>query len=72
NRHHHRLLLLFLSAGSNVYNRQVFTKCDKLNQSEKAKLKNEFKDSILVSNLNKFGLDSLEDIIINQTLGLDK
>ncbi|ECZ0273087.1 YihA family ribosome biogenesis GTP-binding protein, partial [Campylobacter jejuni] len=44
----------------------------KLNQSEKAKLKNEFKDSILVSNLNKFGLDSLEDIIINQTLGLDK
>ncbi|EAH6332029.1 YihA family ribosome biogenesis GTP-binding protein, partial [Campylobacter jejuni] len=24
------------------------------------------------SNLNKFGLDSLEDIIINQTLGLDK
>ncbi|EAH5252907.1 TPA: YihA family ribosome biogenesis GTP-binding protein, partial [Campylobacter jejuni] len=25
-----------------------------------------------VSNLNKFGLDSLEDIIINQTLGLDK
>ncbi|EAH5854248.1 YihA family ribosome biogenesis GTP-binding protein, partial [Campylobacter jejuni] len=45
---------------------------DKLNQSEKAKLKNEFKDSILVSNLNKFGLDSLEDIIINQTLGLDK
>ena len=51
---------------------KVFTKCDKLNQSEKAKLKNEFKDSILVSNLNKFGLDSLEDIIINQTLGLDK
>ncbi|HEF3523948.1 TPA: YihA family ribosome biogenesis GTP-binding protein, partial [Campylobacter jejuni] len=33
---------------------------------------NEFKDSILVSNLNKFGFDSLEDIIINQTLGLDK
>ncbi|EGI8249209.1 YihA family ribosome biogenesis GTP-binding protein, partial [Campylobacter jejuni] len=28
--------------------------------------------SILVSNLNKFGLDSLEDIIINQTLGLGK
>ncbi|EDG4677073.1 YihA family ribosome biogenesis GTP-binding protein, partial [Campylobacter jejuni] len=25
-----------------------------------------------VSNLNKFGLDSLEDIIINQTLGLGK
>ncbi|ECQ3442664.1 YihA family ribosome biogenesis GTP-binding protein, partial [Campylobacter jejuni] len=29
-------------------------------------------DSILVSNLNKFGLDSLEDIIIDQTLGLGK
>ncbi|EJW8950029.1 TPA: YihA family ribosome biogenesis GTP-binding protein, partial [Campylobacter jejuni] len=28
--------------------------------------------SILVSNLNKFGLDSLEDIIIDQTLGLGK
>ncbi|EAH6156839.1 YihA family ribosome biogenesis GTP-binding protein, partial [Campylobacter jejuni] len=27
---------------------------------------------ILVSNLNKFGLDSLEDIIIDQTLGLGK
>lgn len=51
---------------------QVFTKCDKLNQSQRAKLKNEFKDSLLVSNLNKFGLDALEDIIINQTLGFDK
>lgn len=51
---------------------QVFTKCDKLNQSQRAKLKNKFKDSLLVSNLNKFGLDALEDIIINQTLGFDK
>ncbi|HDZ4966220.1 TPA: YihA family ribosome biogenesis GTP-binding protein, partial [Campylobacter jejuni] len=51
---------------------KVFTKCDKLNQSEKTKLKNEFKDFLLVSNLSKFGLDSLEDIIINQTLGFDK
>ncbi len=49
---------------------KVFTKCDKLNQSEKAKLKNTFKDAILVSNLNKNGLDYLENEIINQTLGL--
>ncbi len=48
---------------------RVFTKCDKLNQSEKARLKNEFKDAILVSNLTKFGLSSLESIIIDQVLG---
>ncbi|ECW7655285.1 YihA family ribosome biogenesis GTP-binding protein [Campylobacter coli] len=49
---------------------KVFTKCDKLNQSEKAKLKNNFKDAILISNLNKMGLDDLEYEIIKQTLGL--
>ncbi|TKX33631.1 ribosome biogenesis GTP-binding protein YihA/YsxC [Campylobacter taeniopygiae] len=49
---------------------KVFTKCDKLNQSEKAKLRNNFKDAILISNLNKFGLDKLENEIINQVLGL--
>lgn len=49
---------------------KVFTKCDKLNQSEKAKLKNNFKDAILISNLNKMGLDDLEHEIIKQTLGL--
>ncbi|MBZ7954128.1 YihA family ribosome biogenesis GTP-binding protein [Campylobacter sp. W0018] len=49
---------------------KVFTKCDKLNQSEKTKLKNNFKDAILISNLNKFGLDKLENEIINQVLGL--
>lgn len=51
---------------------KVFTKCDKLNQSEKVKLKHEFKDCILVSNTNKIGLDSLEYAIINQILGFDK
>ncbi|MBZ7942485.1 ribosome biogenesis GTP-binding protein YihA/YsxC [Campylobacter molothri] len=49
---------------------KVFTKCDKLNQSEKAKLKNYFQDAILISNLNKFGLDRLENEIIDQVLGL--
>ncbi|EDO8963032.1 YihA family ribosome biogenesis GTP-binding protein, partial [Campylobacter coli] len=49
---------------------KVFTKCDKLNQSEKAKLKNSFKDAILISNLNKMGLDDLEHEVIKQTLGL--
>lgn len=51
---------------------KVFTKCDKLNQSQKAKLKNEFKDALLVSNLKGFGLQDLENIIIFQTLGFDK
>ena len=50
---------------------KVFTKSDKLNQSQKTKLKNAFKNSVLISNLNKTGLDELEKIIINQCLGLD-
>lgn len=48
---------------------RVFTKCDKLNQSQKTKLKNTYKDCLLVSNLNKSGLDGLESIIINKMLG---
>ncbi|TKX32286.1 ribosome biogenesis GTP-binding protein YihA/YsxC [Campylobacter aviculae] len=49
---------------------KVFTKCDKLNQSEKTKLKNNFKEAILVSNLNKIGFEKLENEIMNQILGL--
>ncbi|TKX31975.1 ribosome biogenesis GTP-binding protein YihA/YsxC [Campylobacter estrildidarum] len=49
---------------------KVFTKCDKLNQSEKTKLKNNFKEAILVSNLNKIGFEELESEIIKQVLGL--
>ncbi|MBM0636946.1 ribosome biogenesis GTP-binding protein YihA/YsxC [Campylobacter sp. VicNov18] len=51
---------------------KVFTKCDKLNQSQKTKLKNEFQEAILISNLNKIGLDFLENVIIEQTLGFNK
>lgn len=47
---------------------RVFTKADKLNQSQKAKLKNTFKDSILISNLNKNGVEDLEKIIIDKIL----
>jgi len=60
----------FLRADQKIL--KVFTKCDKLNQSQKAKLKNEFKDALLVSNLKSFGLQDLENIIIFQTLGFDK
>lgn len=48
---------------------RVFTKCDKLNQSQKTKLKNTYKDCLLVSNLNKSGLDGLESVIIDKILG---
>ncbi|MFQ6341708.1 ribosome biogenesis GTP-binding protein YihA/YsxC [Campylobacter sp. VTCC 70190] len=63
-------LKTFLRADQKIL--RVFTKCDKLNQSQKAKLKNEFKDALLVSNLKGFGLQDLENIIIFQTLGFDK
>lgn len=58
----------FLRADQKIL--RVFTKCDKLNQSQKVKLKNEFQDALLVSNLKGFGLQDLENIIIFQTLGL--
>lgn len=47
---------------------KVFTKCDKLNQSQKSKLKNEFKDALLISNFNQFGLKTLEEKIISSVL----
>ena len=49
---------------------KVFTKADKLNQSQKTKLKNDFENSLLISNLNKSGLTLLENIILEKTLGL--
>ena len=48
----------------------VFTKADKLNQSQKTKLKNTFKDTLLVSSFKKQGLQELEKQIFNQALGL--
>ncbi|MBF7042909.1 YihA family ribosome biogenesis GTP-binding protein [Campylobacter volucris] len=50
----------------------VFTKCDKLNQSQKTKLLNANKNAILISNLKKQGIEKLEQVIINESLGLNE
>lgn len=50
----------------------VFTKCDKLNQSQKTKLLNASKNAILISNLKKQGIEKLEQVIINESLGLNE
>lgn len=56
----------FLRADQNIL--KVFTKSDKLNQSQKTKLKNTFKDSISVSNLKKEGFELLEQELITRVL----
>ena len=43
---------------------RVFTKVDKLNQSQKTLLKNAFKDGIFVSNTAKMGLIELENELV--------
>lgn len=43
---------------------RVFTKMDKLNQSQKTLLKNAFKGGVFISNLAKTGLDELESELI--------
>lgn len=50
----------------------VFTKCDKLNQSQKTKLLNANKSAILISNLKKQGIEKLEQVIIDESLGLNE
>lgn len=49
----------------------VFTKCDKLNQSQKMKIKSSYSNSSLVSNHTKEGMELLEKQIINQALGIE-
>lgn len=49
---------------------KVFTKADKLNQSQKAKLNKAFSNALLVSSVKRQGLDRLENEIIKQSLGL--
>lgn len=49
---------------------KVFTKADKLNQSQKAKLKKAFGKALLVSSATKQGLDELENALVSQSLGL--
>lgn len=48
----------------------VFTKIDKLNQKERAKLKREFPGSIALSNLKKNGLDRVHQNILKTIFGV--
>jgi len=48
----------------------VFTKIDKLNQKERAKLKREFPEAITVSNLKKNGYARVHDEILKTIFGL--
>jgi len=49
----------------------VFTKIDKLNQKERAKLKKEFPGSIAVSNLKKNGHDKVHHEILKTIFGVE-
>ncbi len=49
----------------------VFTKIDKLNQKERAKLKREFPGSITLSNLKKNGYDRVHHIILQTIFDVD-
>jgi len=49
----------------------VFTKIDKLNQKERAKLKREFQGSITVSNLKKNGYDRVHQCILQTIFGIE-
>jgi GTP-binding protein len=49
----------------------VFTKTDKLNQKEKAKLKKEFPGSITLSNLKKNGHERVHQNILKTIFGVD-
>lgn len=49
----------------------VFTKTDKLNQKEKAKLKREFPGSITLSNLKKNGHDRVHRMILQTIFGVE-
>jgi len=49
---------------------EVFTKADKLNQSQKTLLKKEFKNALFVSSLKKTGLKELEEELIKRSFNL--
>ena len=49
----------------------VFTKIDKLNQKERAKLKRDFPGSITISNLKKNGYDRVHHIILQTIFDVD-
>lgn len=48
---------------------QVFTKADKLNQSQKARLNKTYPNALLVSSAKNTGLAQLENALITHTLG---
>jgi len=48
----------------------VFTKGDKLNQKERTKLKRDFPDSIVISNLKKNGAQTVHKEILNYIFGV--
>lgn len=50
----------------------VFTKIDKLNQKERAKLKNDFPDGIVLSNLKSNGHDRVHFEILHTIFGINK
>lgn len=58
----------FILPTQNIF--KVFTKADKLNQSQKTRLKNTFNEALLVSSAKKQGLKDLENELIKQGLGL--
>ena len=49
----------------------VFTKADKLNQAQKARLNKAYPNALLVSSAKKTGLERLEKALITHTLGLE-
>ena len=49
----------------------VFTKADKLNQAQKARLNKAYPNALLVSSAKKTGLERLEKALIAHTLGLE-
>jgi GTP-binding protein len=49
----------------------IFTKGDKLNQKEMSKLKREYPDSIVISNLKKRGQDKVHKEILNYVFGVE-
>ena len=49
----------------------IFTKGDKLNQKERAKLKKEYPNSIVISNLKKSGSEAVHKEILNYIFGVE-
>jgi GTP-binding protein len=64
-----RYILEFIRADQKYLT--VFTKIDKLNQKERNKLKREFPDAIILSNLKKNGYERVHQAILQTIFGLN-